>query len=253
MRFVDLSATIAPSPPTTPDPVRTEIAYQNHTEGATQIQGLFGVPSHLLRNGEGWSTETFTRFGTHDSTHVDAPSHYNTTIQGQPAATIDQLPLNWFFSNGVMLDMTAKADAEAVQAGDVQAELARLKYTLQPLDIVLIRTGRDAYYQAPDYIFRGPGVSREATLWLYEQGVRVMGIDAWGWDVPLNVQAQQALSRQETDVFWSAHQADIPYCQIERLVNLASLPPIGFQVVCFPLKIQGGSAGPARVVALLPD
>jgi kynurenine formamidase len=40
--------------------------------------------------------------------------------------------------------------------------------------------------------------------------------------------------------------------QIERLVNLGSLPPSGFKVACFPLKIRGGSAGPARVVAVLP-
>lgn len=43
------------------------------------------------------------------------------------------------------------------------------------------------------------------------------------------------------------------YCQIERLANLAALPPTGFTVSCFPLKVVGGSAGPARVVALLDD
>ncbi len=53
--------------------------------------------------------------------------------------------------------------------------------------------------------------------------------------------------------FWAAHQSDLPDSQIERLVNLGSLPPSGFKVACFPLKIQGGSAGPARVVAMLRD
>ena len=41
--------------------------------------------------------ETFTRFGTHNSTHLDAPWHYNSSIGGEPAQTIDQLPLDWFF------------------------------------------------------------------------------------------------------------------------------------------------------------
>ena len=55
---------------------------------------------------------------------------------------------------------------------------------LEPGDIVLVRTGRDAFYAEPDYMFRGPGVTAEATAWLFERGVRVMGIDAWGWDAP---------------------------------------------------------------------
>jgi kynurenine formamidase len=54
-------------------------------------------------------------------------------------------------------------------------------------------------------------------------------------------------------VFWAAHQADLPYSQIERLCNLGALPPDGFTVSCFPLKIVGGSAAPARVVAILPE
>ena len=41
---------------------------------------------------------------------------------------------------------------------------------------------------------RGPGVSAEATRWLYDRGVRVMGIDAWGWDRPLHLQAEEALA-----------------------------------------------------------
>ena len=75
-----------------------------------------------------------------------------------------------------------------------------------------------------------------ATRWLFERGVRVMGIDAWGWDAPLHMQAQQAIERDEPGVFWAAHQADLPYSQIERLVNLDQLPPTGFKVACFPLQ-----------------
>jgi kynurenine formamidase len=52
---------------------------------------------------------------------------------------------------------------------------------------------------------------------------------------------------------WAAHQCDLQYSQIERLVNLGSLPAAGFKVSGFPLKIRRGSAGPARVVAILPD
>jgi kynurenine formamidase len=86
---------------------------------------------------------------------------------------------------------------------------------------------------------------------MFERGVRVMGIDAWGWDGPLHYQAREALERDEPGVFWAAHQSDLPYAQIERLVNLGELPPTGSTVACFPLRIVGASAAPARVVAIL--
>jgi kynurenine formamidase len=253
MRIIDLSAVIVPSRPDALSFERVELAFTSHAEGAGQIQSLLGVPPALLRDAEGWAIEEFTRLGTHSVTHVDAPWHYNSQIQGQRAATIDELPLEWFFSDGVALDMAHKADGERVEAADVEAALASIGCTLKPLDIVLVRTGRDAHYGQPDYVLRGPAVSPEATRWLYERGVRVMGIDAWGWDGPLDRQAREALARQEPGVFWAAHQCDLSYSQVERLVNLGSLPPTGFKVACFPLKIQGGSAGPARVVAILSD
>jgi kynurenine formamidase len=253
MRLVDLSAPIEQSPPETPDPLRTDIEFSSHAEGAAFVEGLLGVPGRLLRDGEGWATETFTRFGTHTTTHVDAPWHYNSQIGGKPAQTIDQLPLDWFFGAGVVLDMTAKEDGDAVEVADVEAELARIGCELGERDIVLVKTGRDAAYGDPGYIALGPGVSAAATHWLYDRGVRVMGIDAWSWDAPLHLQAQEALERDQPGVFWAAHQADLPYAQIERLVNLGELPATGFQVACFPLRIVGASAAPTRAVAILPD
>jgi kynurenine formamidase len=246
--LVDLSAPIVPDPPEFPDLLRTDISYADHAAGAGTIQSLFGVGPELLRDGEGWAVETFTNFGTHNSTHVDAPWHYNSTIDGERAQTIDELPLDWFYAPGVVVDATNRADGEALTAQDVQDRLPR---ALVERDIVLVHTGRDAYYSQADYIARGPGVTAEATRWLYEQGVRVMGIDAWGWDAPLHLQAREAIEKGEAGVFWAAHQAGLAYSQIERLVNLGALPSHGFTVSCFPLRLQGGSAAPSRVVAIV--
>jgi kynurenine formamidase len=249
--FIDLSAPIAPSPRELPDLLRTDLEFDDHAAGAATIEALFGVPPRLLRDGEGWAVETFLRFGTHNSTHVDAPYHYNSRIGGRPAQTIDELPLEWFFAPGVVLDATAKADGDAVTVADVEAELERIGHRLEPLDVVLVRTGRDAFYAELDYMARGPGVTAEATRWLFDRGVRVMGIDAWGWDRPLHLQAADAIERDEPGVFWAAHQADLPYAQIERLAGLDALPATGFRVCCFPLRIVGASAAPARVVAVI--
>jgi kynurenine formamidase len=253
VRLVDLSAPIRQSAPDTPDILRTDIEFSSHAEGAQVIESLLGVPARLLRDQEGWATETFTRFGTHNSTHVDAPWHYNSRIRGEPAETVDALPLDWFFGPGVVLDMTAKGEGETIDVPDVEAELDRIGHELGERDIVLVRTGRDAHVEEAHYIALGPGVTAAATRWLFDRGVRVMGIDAWGWDGPLHLQAQEALERDEPGIFWAAHQCDLPYCQIERLVNLGELPATGFQVACFPLRVVGASAAPSRVVGLVPD
>jgi kynurenine formamidase len=253
MRLVDLSAPIVASPASVPDLLRTDIEVVDHAGGAAQIAEMFGVGAELLRDGEGWAVEAFTRLGTHNSTHVDAPYHYNSTIGGEPAQTIDQLPLDWFFRPGVVLDFHDRADGQTIEVADVEAALERAGHELAERDIVLVRTGRDAHLGEADYMSRGPGVSAPATQWLYDRGVRVMGIDAWGWDRPLHLQAEEAIASGRPGVFWAAHQADLAYSQIERLANLDQLPSSGFTVACFPLRLIGGSAAPARVVALLDD
>lgn len=249
MKLVDLSTTIENLNVSPVDQI--EIDYLDHGAGAQQVQGMLGVPPELLHNGEGWAVETIKNLSTHGTTHVDAPWHYNSVIQGKPAATIDELPLDWFFSDAVKLDMRHKPDGEPMTSDDAKAALETASHTLKPRDIVLVHCGCDQYYGRPDYMAHGCGATAECTQWLYDAGVRVMGIDAWGWDRPLHLQAQEALQKNEPGIFWEAHQCDRPYSQIERLVNLDPLPATGFKVMCFPLKIKGASAAPARVVAII--
>src|SRR5262249_23228572 len=156
---------IAPDPAELPELLRTEITYSDHEQGAATIAGMFGVGRELLRDGEGWAVETFQRFGTHNATHVDAPYHYNSTIAGERAQTIDQLPLEWFHAPGVRLDFTGKADGDAITSAELETRLEDVAHRLRPLDIVLIHTGRDEFYGRPDYMARGPGVTAEATHW----------------------------------------------------------------------------------------
>lgn len=252
-RIVDLSITIRNSTEDVPESQQTVIEYSDHREGAAAIEAVFGVKGHLLKDGEGWAVERFTNFGTHNSTHVDAPWHYNSRIQGEPAQTIDELPLEQFYGDGVVVDVRHKRRGDAVSVPDLEHGLAAAGHTLKPGDIVLVRTGCDQFLDQPDYMFQGCGVSGEATAWLVARGVRTMGIDAWGWDVPLDLQAEDARIRDEAGVFWRAHQADLAYSQIERLCNLGALPLTGFKVACFPLKIERGSGGPCRAVAIVDD
>lgn len=249
-QIIDLSHVIKPDPPDLPDFLRSEVSYNDHAFGAAEFEQLLQIDRRLLLREEGPAAERLS-IGTHSVTHLDAPYHYNSTIQGRPSETIDELPLDWFFAPGVVIDHLDREDGDALTVEQAQAGIEAAGHTLRPLDIVLVHTGTDRYYGERDYMHHGPGVSAEATRWLWERGVRVMGIDAWGWDAPLRLQAQRARERDEPGILWSAHQVDLPYSQIERLTNLGALPKTGFQVACFPLKIQRASAAPARVVAIL--
>jgi kynurenine formamidase len=249
-RIVDLSFVVEASPPDLPEFMRIDVQYNDHASGAAEFEQLLDVDRRLLRDEEGPAGERLA-IGTHATTHVDAPWHYNSRIAGEPAATIDELPLEWFLGPGVVVDARDKADGDAVTRDEIQAGVGAAGHELRPGDIVLVHTGRDAFVRERDFMWRGPGVTPEATHWLYDAGVRVMGIDAWGWDAPLDGQAKEAKTRNETGILWAAHQAGIPYSQIERLTNLAALPATGFTVACFPLKIKRASAAPARVVAIV--
>lgn len=249
MKLVDLSATIENISVSPIDQI--QIDYLDHANGARQAQGLVGLPPELLRNGEGWAVENIKQLNTHGTTHIDAPWHYNSVIQGKPAATVDQLPLEWFFADAVKLDMRHKPDGEPMTTSEAKTALDAASHTLKPLDIVLVQCGCDQYLGKPEYMTHGCGATGECTRWLFDQGVRVMGIDAWGWDRPLHLQAQEAIAKNLPGIFWEAHQCDLPYSQIERLVNLDKLPATGFKIMCFPLKIKAASAAPARVIALL--
>jgi kynurenine formamidase len=207
-----------------------------------------------MKTGTGWANDHIS-LSTHGTTHLDAPWHYGPVSEGRPARTIDQIPLEWCFGDGVALDMTSKGHGEAIGEDDLKAELARIGYTIKPMDIVLVRTGGDRLLGQREYFNHGPGVSPEATRWLLDKGVKVTGIHAWGWDRPLPLQAREAKASGRNDLFWAAHLVgvDREYCHLERLAGLDQLPPFGFKVACFPLKVAGGSAGPARVVAMVED
>lgn len=254
MRFVDLSVPLADDKDWAPRLLRTKVKHQGHRYGAFAIRVLFRLPRKYLRTRLGWANDHIS-LSTHGTTHVDAPWHYAATSEGRPARTIDELPLDWFYGPGVVLDVRDLPDGAAAGVADLEAALAKTGYELRPGDIVLVQTGGDARLGSRAYFGSGIGVSAEATRWLIDRGVRVMGTDAWGWDRPLRLQAEEAKRTGRDDVFWAAHFVGVEreYCQIERLANLEALPPAGFTVCCFPLRVEGGSAGPARVVALLPD
>ena len=252
--IIDLSVALTAGIASDPPGYEPKITYIDHQQSAGDVVAFFpGASTEDLPDGEGWAIEKIEA-STHTGTHLDAPYHFATTMDdGQRAITIDEVPLEWCFQDGVKLDFRHFDDGYVVTPDDIDAELERIGYKIKPLDIVVINTSAGVRYGAEDYVSKGCGIGREATLHLLRQGVRVTGTDAWSWDAPFVFTAARFAEDGDPSVIWEGHKAgrEIGYCHIEKLHNLESLPPFGFRISCFPVKIDAASAGWTRAVAIV--
>jgi kynurenine formamidase len=256
-RLIDLSIPITNDVLTDPDMMRPKVTYSRHLETVGQMAASFpGLTADDLPDGEGLAVE-YVQLSTHNGTHMDAPWHFHSTTDQATAVrrapTIDEGPLDYFLQPGVKLDFRHLPDGHVVSAAEVEAELDRIGHNLAPLDIVLVNTAAGAAYGAPDFIHKGCGMGEEATLFLTERGVKVVGTDAWSWDAPFSHTARRWAEKRDPKIIWEGHKAGRfrEYYQIEKLTNLEALPPHGFTLSCFPVKIAGASAGWIRAVAIL--
>jgi kynurenine formamidase len=252
LRMIDLSVPIENDAPGELQPPKIE--YLDHTAGGRVATFLFGCrPEDLTPTGHAWAVENLTT-NSHTGTHIDAPYHYGATSDGKPAKRIDEVPLEWCFGPGVVIDMRHKGNGDLISVEDLQDALRKISYELKPGDIVLIHTGAAKRWGTKEYL-QQPGLGREGTLWLIDQGVRVIGIDAWTLDRPFAAMAADFKRTGDARFLWPAHFAGLTkeYCQIEKLTNLDQIPsPVGFYVSCLPVKIKAASAGWCRAVALVP-
>ncbi|EKF42329.1 putative cyclase [Nitratireductor indicus C115] len=255
-RFIDLSVTLEAGLPSDPAFMLPQIEYFQHDETADQITSFFpGLTVDDLPGREGWAIEKLTLW-THNGTHLDAPFHHHSTMNGGAhAITIDEVPLEWCFAPGVKLDFRHFPDGYVATPRDVEGELLRIGHELRPGDIVLVNTAAGGRYGHDDYLSRGCGVGRAATEWLLERGIRVTGTDAWSWDAPFSHTAKTWAETHDPSIIWEGHRASMTtgYCHMEKLANLDLLPSSGYQVSCFPFKIKGASAGFIRAVAILDE
>ena len=230
-----------------------EIQYVDHATGAKIMQLLFRCKSDDLPCGEGWAEENVS-FSSHLGTHVDAPWHYGSTFDGKPAKTIDELDLHELYCDSVVLDMSSKrGSGAAITIDDMKRQLDRIGYSIKKGDAVLIRTDHDKYELTDEVKYAYPGMTRESSTWLAEQGAKIGGTDATGWDRPFQVMIEDFQRSGDKRFIWDAHFAhrDVELYIVQQLINLDRLPNHGFKVAFFPLKLMKASAAPARVVAFV--
>lgn len=192
----------------------------------------------------------------HCGTHMDAPYHFGPTSAGELARRIGDVPLDWCFGPGVMLDVSYRRPGEEISAADLKSALDAWEYDLQPGDVVLVRTGADRLWPSPAYFRAFPGMSAEATNWLLDQGIRTIGTDAPGFDRPIGLMVQDYLADRHPEVLWPSHflGRQREYVHLERLARLDELPAPGcFTVACFPVVVEGAGAGWTRAVAIVDN
>ena len=259
-RLIDISVPLRAGIGSDPPNMLPQIDYVDHHMSAPRMAEYMGVRVDQLPEGEYAAVEN-VRISTHNGTHLDAPYHFfsrmneRLTPGGEPSWRIDEVPLEWCFQPAVKLDFRHLPDGYVATPGDVEAELKRIGHTLRPLEIVVVNTAAGARYGEPDYIDTGCGMGKAATLWLLEQGIRLVGTDAWSWDAPFSHTRRKVAETGDPTLIWEGHRAgrEIGYSHLEKLGNLAQLPPNGFQVICFPVKIHQASAGWTRAVAIIDN
>src|SRR5262249_27291487 len=118
-RFVDISVPLQAGVKSDPPGLEPHIQYFGHKDGLHEVEAMMGLTPDELPDGEAWAVEK-VQMTTHNGTHLDAPWHYHSTMDGgRPAATIDQIPLDWCFRPAVKLDFRDKPDGYVCTAGDV--------------------------------------------------------------------------------------------------------------------------------------
>ena len=235
-RIVDLSMPVHNDMVTFPRvPSPALCVYESHTEFAERI----GAAEHGV---DSLTASYLVVVNDHVGTHLDARKHIVPDAGGP-----DTIPLEYCISDGVMLDFTHLQPGDIISAEDVEAALAKIGYEVKERDIVLIHTGAGAYNHEERYRTDHPGMSAEATRWLIERGVRLMGCDAITFDPPV-------WAMFEKRKFWEAHRVmwDEEYWHLENLTNLDRVGRShGFQLIVMPVKWVGTTAAPVRAVAIV--
>lgn len=187
----------------------------------------------------------------HGGTHLDAPVHF-----AEDGQATDAIPLKNLIAPAVVIDVTKSAERDRgyrLSERDV-LEFEAQHGTIKAGTIVLLRTGWSRHW--PDVLaYLGddtpgdasklsfPGYGANATsLLVNERGVAMLGVDTASIDYGAS---------KDFPVHRIAAAGNV--AGLENLTDLDKLPPTGTLLLALPMKIEGGSGGPARVVALVPQ
>lgn len=183
----------------------------------------------------------FMTMGDHSGTHIDAPRHFDSS---DDALTIEQMPLETFFTEAVCLDLSHKPLKSDITVADLEAAEKEAGIEIKPKDTVFLHMGfNDRVGETPAYITDFPGLIKESAEWLGHRGIGIFGVEALSPGRPQKNNFQVHIVCRE-----------MGFTHIEGLVNLDKLVGRGrFRFIGFPLRIRGGTGSPIRAVAWIED
>ena len=116
----------------------------------------------------------------HVSTHVDAIWHFN---PDRPDLTIDKLPWEHLITPAAWIDVSDVPPREHIRLDRVRRALDDVEVTLRPGMTLLYYTGVGQLWDEPfRFLSEFPGLDREASEWLLDQGLVNVATDAVSTD-----------------------------------------------------------------------
>ncbi|MCX8134656.1 MAG: cyclase family protein [Roseococcus sp.] len=228
MRLIDLSRTITHRLPRLPNHPSIEVfPFSTHAE-------------KRMAEGYAFSSATLVlHMGDHAGTHVDAPVHFD---ERPGAMTVDQMPLERFFTEAICLDLSHKPPRSDITIADLEEAVAKAGAPIRPGDTVLLHMAHHARsWGSEAWLTDFPGLTKESAHWLCDQGIGMFGVEAVSPGRP---------GRHNFEVHHVCRDRGITH--MEGLCNLEALVGQGrFRFIGFPLKIAGGTGSPIRAVAWL--
>lgn len=208
--------------------------------------------SGITEKGYHYSANKFST-AEHGGTHIDAPIHFYAERN-----TVDELPLDKLFGKAVLVDRSRQCAADRDFRFTINdfKDWEKENGIIPQGAIVLLKTGYGRYW--PDRVKymgtdeRGaeavaelhfPGLHPQGAEWLVnERKIKAVGIESPSIDY-----GQSTLF--ESHVILGKNNVPI----LENVANLDKLPLKNYYVIALPMKIKGGSGGPARIVALVKN
>ena len=170
---------------------------------------------------------------THTGTHVDVPYHFFSE-----GATLDKVQIDTWVGEGIVVDVSFKADKEPITASDLEKAASHMKEG----DIVMLYTGRGKYRGFNEkYLKNWPSVDENGAKWLVEHKAKIIGIDGLGIEM---------YGFTEPVVHRTILGAGIPIVEEVYLEEIAKMGTKRWLFICLPLLLKDAGGCLARVIAI---
>lgn len=236
---------------------------------------------YIKRKAEHGVNAQYIQTSNHMGTHLDAPRHFVTG-----GMTIDQIPMDWLYGPGVIVDLTDEMDELAVYT----PEMIESRAEVREGDRLILHTGWHRHAQFGDepdeekYVHRHPGAHPDMVPWLLEKKIHIWGVDVISTDHPMDLPIGRFLGKgsfghcdrvrkQAEEKFGGPEEVDRLFPEedyqlthnrlfkhncmhVENIGGEISAPEIQnrrINIGIFPWKFKDGEAAFCRAVAFVED